>query len=266
MNTASAAPIPFALLLAFFAMLAHPAMLYAKADVSCLADACEYCPPAKDFTRYAGIAVSEPVPPNVERALLSFEAKGFYTAWPVSPLKISTAIWDALWNWHRIQNTSGIEQQIAKNVFVGSERTLRRKYREAIYAIKIYNTYSKVEILRIYAALAQTGVTEYGFQEGARTYFRKGMKDLTLAEAMMHLVAMPNPDERWFRYYGVLCEPMKAWIKQTYADYGFSDYQADTEIDALNDVLWENRKKHPFAFRNLPAGEYTDNSILAEGN
>ncbi len=97
----------------------------------------------------------------------------------------------------RISGTSTITQQLARNVYladVKSQRTLRRKVSEMLYAWKIERTLSKDEILEAYLNTIYLGYGNYGISAAARTYFDKDVRDLTLAESAA-LAALPQaPD------------------------------------------------------------------------
>lgn len=220
----------------------HPAYLYATADVSCLATACVYTPPGKEYQRLAGLNVSPEVPQVVQAAMQIGELRDYQTAWPVQPQKIALAVFDSLKTGKRIGNTSGLEQQIAKNVFVGSERTLWRKYREAVYAVKLYRSYSKPELMRVYASLAQTGPNTYGFFEAAETYFNKPAKELKPAEALLILQSLPEPEVRFVKYSRPLCPGLWAWMFRALSEQGYDIIPAVVELQTLDNALTNQQK------------------------
>ena len=80
---------------------------------------------------------------------------------------------------------STLTQQLAKVVFLGPEKTLKRKLMEAALAIRIEKTLSKKEILELYLNKVYFGHGAYGIEMAARTYFGKPAKRLNLAEAAM---------------------------------------------------------------------------------
>jgi len=86
---------------------------------------------------------------------------------------------------------STITQQLVKQRVVGSEVSLKRKIREAILAVEVTNTYSKREILELYFNQIYYGNQAYGVKAAAKTYFGKGLRELTVAEAAL-LAGLPQ--------------------------------------------------------------------------
>ncbi len=89
------------------------------------------------------------------------------------------------------QGGSTITQQVIKNSVLQREKTLTRKVKEAILAIKLERVLSKEKILETYLNEAPYGGTIYGVEEASRAFFNKSAKDLTLAEAA-YLAAIPQ--------------------------------------------------------------------------
>lgn len=86
---------------------------------------------------------------------------------------------------------STITQQVIKNSVLEREKTLTRKVKEAILAIKLERELSKDEILEVYLNESPYGGTIYGVEEAARAFFNKSAADVTLAEAA-YLAAIPQ--------------------------------------------------------------------------
>ncbi|MBI2463625.1 penicillin-binding protein [Candidatus Peregrinibacteria bacterium] len=94
---------------------------------------------------------------------------------------------------------STITQQFVKLNFLTSERTLLRKLKELILAVKIENTLSKNEILELYLNKIPYGNNAYGAQMAAKTYFNKNASDLTIAESVI-LAAIPKAPSYYSPY------------------------------------------------------------------
>ena len=77
---------------------------------------------------------------------------------------------------------STITQQVAKNMLVGADRTMMRKVREAILAIRIEEALPKERILELYLNEIFLGYQAYGVAAAAQAYFNKGLDELTVAE------------------------------------------------------------------------------------
>ena len=89
------------------------------------------------------------------------------------------------------QGASTITQQIIKNTLLTSEKTIIRKLKEWILAVKMEQVMNKEEILAIYLNEAPYGGSVYGIYEAAQVFFDKEPRDLTLAEAA-YIAAMPK--------------------------------------------------------------------------
>lgn len=91
---------------------------------------------------------------------------------------------------------STITQQVAKNLVVGSERTLLRKTRELLAAVRLESFLTKDEILMLYLNEIYFGHRCYGVQEASRFYFGKDVSELGLSEAAL-LAALPKSPVRY---------------------------------------------------------------------
>ncbi len=91
----------------------------------------------------------------------------------------------------RVQGASTITQQVAKNFLLTSDRTIERKIKEAILAIRIERTYTKDKILELYLNHIYLGIGAYGVAAASLNYYNKELKDLTLEEAA-YLAALPK--------------------------------------------------------------------------
>lgn len=88
---------------------------------------------------------------------------------------------------------STITQQLAKNVYLSSEKSLWRKAREAIIALRIERLYEKSFILERYLNVVEFGEGLYGIKPAAQFYFRKSPADLSIAESAFLAFLLPSP-------------------------------------------------------------------------
>ncbi len=91
----------------------------------------------------------------------------------------------------RPEGASTITQQVAKNFLLTNQRTLDRKIKEAILAIRIERAYTKDKILELYLNEIYLGIGSYGVAAAALNYFSKELKDLTIEE-VAYLAALPK--------------------------------------------------------------------------
>ncbi len=88
---------------------------------------------------------------------------------------------------------STITQQLVKQTVLSSERRLERKVKELILALQVERKYTKDQILAMYLTVVPMGSNVYGVNTGARFYFGKDLKDLTIAEAAILASIPQNP-------------------------------------------------------------------------
>jgi penicillin-binding protein 1A len=89
------------------------------------------------------------------------------------------------------QGASTITQQVARNFFLSSEQTIKRKLYEVLLAWKIEKTLSKNQILELYMNQIYLGQRAYGFASAAQIYYGKKLNEITIAEAAM-LAGLPK--------------------------------------------------------------------------
>jgi len=125
------------------------------------------------------------LPDRLVKAVLSVEDRRFYQHWGVDLRAVGRALRA---NWRAgevLQGGSTITQQLAKLLVVGDERSLLRKLREALAALRLEQRLSKSEILTQYLNTVYLGRGAYGMAAAARVYFDKSLTELTLAETAL---------------------------------------------------------------------------------
>lgn len=127
------------------------------------------------------------IPPVLVHAILSTEDHRFFQHSGLDLPGIGRALWRNASDDHFGQGGSTITQQLVKNTYLTPERTLRRKYSEAMLAFALERRLSKEDIFALYCNevyLGQRGaMTVRGVEEAARIYFGKELKAISLAEA-----------------------------------------------------------------------------------
>ena len=124
------------------------------------------------------------MPSHLRQAVIAAEDADFESHFGLSISRIVvTLVKDILER--RTWGASTLTQQLARKLFLTDEKTWERKIKEAILAIQIEKRYTKREILTLYANQMYLGHGAYGVEAGARLYFGKSVKDLTLEEAAL---------------------------------------------------------------------------------
>ena len=126
---------------------------------------------------------AEEIPQVMKDAMVSVEDHRFYSHFGVDPMGLARAVYNAIDEDRQVSATSTISQQLARNVFLNSNRTLDRKAREAILAMALEWNFTKDEILELYLNKVYFGGGAYGIDSASRKFFSHSATDLSLEEA-----------------------------------------------------------------------------------
>ncbi len=129
--------------------------------------------------------------PLVRAATVDIEDRRFYEHGGLDYEGILRAAVKNLESGHVVQGGSTITQQLVRNLYIGNERSLQRKIKEACLARKLESAHDKNWILATYLNQVYFGNHAYGVEAAAQTYFSKHAKDLTLVQAAM-IAGMPQ--------------------------------------------------------------------------
>ena len=141
----------------------------------------------------------EEIPDVMRLATIATEDANFYSHIGIDPIAIIRALKINFQNNGIHQGASTITQQLARSAFLTQDKTLKRKFLEAIFAIKIERHYTKDEILDQYLNQVPYGANAYGIQTASETYFGKNPKELTLDEAAF-LAILPKAPSYYSPY------------------------------------------------------------------
>ena len=125
------------------------------------------------------------LPPYLARAVIATEDRRFYDHWGIDPYGLARAVLANIRARRIVQGGSTITQQLAKNLFLKPERTLKRKVQEAVLAVWLESLYSKDEILQIYLNRVYLGSGSFGVDAAAKRYFNKSAREVSLAQAAL---------------------------------------------------------------------------------
>nr|WP_284465504.1 penicillin-binding protein 1A [Diaphorobacter nitroreducens] len=150
------------------------------------------------------------IPPVMTNAVLAIEDARFFQHGGVDYKGVLRA---ALANLGRVksQGASTITMQVARNVYLSSEKTFTRKIYEILLTFKLEHLLTKNQILEIYMNQIYLGNRAYGFAAAAETYFGKPLKSISIAEAAM-LAGLPKAPSA----YNPISNPKRARIRQLY--------------------------------------------------
>src|SRR6266446_4787744 len=129
------------------------------------------------------------IPKIMVDAVISIEDRRFFQHGGVNFLRLAEAAWIDFTHQRHQQGGSTITMQLSRAFFLSPEKTFKRKLIEMLIAVQLEQKFSKQQILEFYANrvdLGQRGsFTISGLAEGARSYFNKDLKDVTLPEAAL---------------------------------------------------------------------------------
>jgi len=150
------------------------------------------------------------IPKVMKDAVLAIEDARFYQHGGVDYIGVARA---AMANLGQIksQGASTITMQVARNVYLSSEKTYTRKIYEILLTFKMEHLLSKDQILEIYMNQIFLGNRAYGFAAAAETYFGKQLQDVSVAEAAM-LAGLPKAPSA----YNPISNPKRAKTRQLY--------------------------------------------------
>ena len=166
------------------------------------------------------------MPPQLVNAFVAAEDQNFWTHPGIDIQGITRAVINntlgAMGFHTNFSGASTITQQVAKNFFLTSERTLSRKIKEAILALRLERTFSKQHIMTLYLNQIFLGARAYGVGSAALMYFNKPVSELSLAECafLASLPKAPNNRDRAVERRNYVLRRMVAekYITQEQAD------------------------------------------------
>jgi penicillin-binding protein 1A len=125
------------------------------------------------------------IPDPLIKATLATEDRRFFEHWGIDVFGTLRALGTNLQANEVVQGGSSITQQVAKNLFLSSERSLQRKIKEAFLALLLESRFSKREILKFYFDRAYMGGGAFGVEAASVFYFGKSVRQINLAEAAL---------------------------------------------------------------------------------
>mgnify|MGYP001791958437 CR=1 FL=1 len=176
------------------------------------------------------------IPDTMKNAMVAVEDKRFHSHYGVDPIRLTGAIIEGITGARsRVGGTSTITQQLARNVFLNTNRTYDRKAREAVLAMALEWKFSKEQILELYLNKVYFGGGAYGIDSASRKFFSHPAKELTVAEAAI-IAGLVKAPSRYSPTADVQAAVDRAKVvlrlmrEQNY----ISASQANVDVDAVN--------------------------------
>ncbi|MEX0431178.1 penicillin-binding protein 1A [Spiribacter insolitus] len=163
------------------------------------------------------------VPASLQQAFIAAEDQRFRQHPGVDYQGLARAVWYLVRTGEKGPGGSTITMQLARNLFLSSERTYLRKLREILLALRIERQFEKDKILELYLNKIYLGQRAYGVAAAAEVYYGRPLQELTLAQQAM-IAGLPKAPSAW----NPLADPERALQRRAYVlgrmlDSGFID-------------------------------------------
>ena len=134
------------------------------------------------------------IPADVYHAVMAIEDREFFNHWGMNVWAIPSAVLESVTSGKKMRGASTLTQQLTKLLFLTPERSISRKIKEAMTAIRIEQTYTKEEILEFYMNEVYLSGGNYGFQAAGRFYFGRPLDSLTIPEIAVLAGMLQRPE------------------------------------------------------------------------
>ena len=144
-------------------------------------------------SQYAPPVKIDEMPPYVPAAFVAIEDRRFYHHMGFDLIGIMRAIVADLRRGHAAEGASTITQQLARNLFLTPDQTVKRKIQEVILAVELEHKFSKKEILALYMNRVYFGAGAYGIEAASQRYFNKPASQLSVGEVAILAGLLKSP-------------------------------------------------------------------------
>lgn len=165
-------------------------------------------PGTPDWTAY------EDISPYMETAVLVCEDEGFFRHRGFAWRAIESSIEQNLMEGRFFRGGSTVSMQLAKNLYLGREKTLARKIQEAALTLLLEQELSKHELMELYLNVIEYGPGIYGIRQAARYYFNEEPGNLSLGQALYLGSILPKPDSHHFMADGRVSAKWSAYLRK----------------------------------------------------
>ena len=148
----------------------------------------EYFVERREWTPY------DSIPQDAIHAVMATEDRVFFSHWGMNVWAIPSAIIEHLSSGKKLRGASTLTQQLTKLLFLTPERSIGRKIKEAMTAIRIEQTYTKEEILEFYMNEVYLSGGNYGFQAAGKFYFGRSLDSLSIPEYAVLAGMLQRPE------------------------------------------------------------------------
>jgi monofunctional biosynthetic peptidoglycan transglycosylase len=193
---------------------------------------------------------------NMETAVLICEDGGFFGHRGFDFRAIEKAIHADVKAGRFVRGASTISMQLAKNLYLGREKTLSRKLQEALLTMLLEERLSKQELMELYLNVVELGPGIYGVEQAAQHYFATSASELTLGQALYLASILPDPTRQHFDTDGRVTARWSAYLQKL--------MHIAKKVKRIDDAELEAGLSEEVAFRKpgdvLPAGQNAESA------
>ncbi|MEQ8355601.1 MAG: PBP1A family penicillin-binding protein [Kiloniellaceae bacterium] len=181
--------------------------------------------------RFGATSSLQELPPHLPDAVISVEDRRFYKHGGIDFRGLLRAVYVNIRDGRISQGGSTLTQQLAKNLFLTSDRTIKRKIQEVMLAYWLEHRFTKDQILTIYLNRVYLGAGTYGVDAASRHYFGKPATRVSLYEAALLAGLLKAPSRLNPTNDPAGAEQRAALVLQTMVEAGFiTEAQAETAL------------------------------------
>ena len=191
------------------------------------------------------VVTLDKIPEDARRAVLAAEDRDFYEHGAISWRGLARASAANLLRRRISEGGSTITQQYVKNAFpgVGRDRTLFRKLKEAVIAVKLERKFSKDQILEFYMNTVYFGRGAYGIDAAARTYFKQKAEDLKAGQSAMLAGVIRSPEFYGKKDHATSAKARRNFVLQAMVDRGWLTAKEGRVATASKlGVVWSTKR------------------------
>lgn len=173
----------------------------------------------------------ESISPYFETALLVTEDGRFFHHRGFDPRAIESSIRDNVVSGAFVRGASTISMQLAKNLYLGREKVLARKGREALLTMVLEQAFDKRKLLELYMNVVELGPGVYGVKSAASYYFNTTPDRLTIAQCFFLASILPSPKKQHFESDGRISKARRAYLEKLMRIAHDRDRLSSTELE-----------------------------------
>ena len=198
------------------------------------------------------------VSPNLIHAIVAIEDQRFYGHGGFDLIRMASATLVNIRHGRKAQGGSTITQQLARQSFLSTDKSFRRKFQELILAARIEAMYSKPQILELYLNKVYFGDGLYGIEAASRGYFGKHASELSVSEAALLAGLLKSPSS-----YAPTVSPERAVARRNVV------LQAMVDSGAINRTTWQSARAEKVVLHDTlraqePHGQYFKEQVRLE--